>query len=237
MSRSGSQSAHDPAAIYIEPRPAVTAHAGSLGTPGNTLRSFQAALEHPVDWLEADVRFTPDRVPYLAHDPLPVPRQGKAMSLEALLGLAAAHPAVRLNLDLKELDGLREMRGLIERSGIGSRVLLTGVTAADVARVRGQADGLPYMLNARPSLWQRLTRAGAAGLIARIREYGACGLNVHHRFITRRLARALRAAGLSVSVWTVDTEREMRRVLALPVDNITTHRVDRLLAMRAEVAR
>jgi hypothetical protein len=33
-------------------------------------------------------------------------------------------------------------------------------------------------------------------------------------------------------VWTVDGEPEMRRILGLPADNITTNRVDTLLALR-----
>ena len=42
----------------------------------------------------------------------------------------------------------------------------------------------------------------------------------------------LSAAGLSVSVWTVDGERDMHRVMGLPADNITTNHVDTLLALR-----
>jgi glycerophosphoryl diester phosphodiesterase len=33
-------------------------------------------------------------------------------------------------------------------------------------------------------------------------------------------------------VWTVDGEREMHRLLSMPADNITTNRVDVLLALR-----
>ena len=65
-----------------------------------------------------------------------------------------------------------------------------------------------------------------------IQDCGARGLNVYHPFITRRLACALSEAGLSLSVWTVDGEPEMRRILGLPADNITTNRVDVLLALR-----
>jgi glycerophosphoryl diester phosphodiesterase len=215
-----------------EPHPAVTAHAGSLGTSPNTPASFKAALKHPVDYLEADVRFTPENEAYLSHDPLPIPLPRGAMRLKDLLKLAAAHPKVRLNLDLKEYTGIREMADLIRRSKMTSRVILTGVGRAAVRWVRASGSGLPHLLNARPNAWQRLTAVGAAGFARTVKACGARGLNTHHLFVTRRLARALARAGLSLSVWTVDGEREMHRMLGLDVDNITTNRIDTLLALR-----
>jgi glycerophosphoryl diester phosphodiesterase len=117
---------------------------------------------------------------------------------------------------------------------MSSRVLLTGITADVVRRVRDEADGLPYLLNAAPAPWQRWTSRGADGLARAIRECGALGLNARHNLLTPLLARRLHEAGLLVSVWTVDGEREMRRMIRLGVDNITTRRVDRLLALRRE---
>jgi glycerophosphoryl diester phosphodiesterase len=212
--------------------PSVTAHAGSLGTAANTPESFTTALAYPVDCLEADVRFTPEKAAYLSHDALPPAQQLRAMRLEDLLQLAAAHATVRLNLDLKEYSGVRDMARLVTASGMASRVILTGVTREVIARVREDADGLPFLLNAAPGPFTRFTARGAAALVEEIRSSDARGLNIHHAFLSGPLARALSAAGLSVSVWTVDGEREMRRMLRLPVDNITTRRVDRLLALR-----
>ena len=234
MPRSGTKGARErvPQGKAAKPHPTVTAHAGSLGTRRNSPESFKAALAFPVDYVEADVRFTPDNHAYLAHDPLPVAQQKGAMRLKDLLNLAASHPTVRLNLDMKEYSGIGEMAALIKRSKMGSRVLLTGIGRDAMPQVRGRVDGLPYLLNARPNLWQRFTSAGAAAFARAVKATGALGLNVHHPFITRRLARALSAAGLSVSVWTVDGERDMRRVMGLPADNITTNHVDTLLALR-----
>jgi len=232
--RSGSQGArkrapHRNAAV---PHPTVTAHAGSLHTRMNSPESFKAALAFPVDYLEADVRFTKDLDAYLSHDPLPIPHQRNAMKLEELLKLVTPHKRVCLNLDMKEYSGIAEMAALIRRSGMATRVLLTGIVREAVPQVRARGVGLPYLLNAHPGFWHRFTATGAAAFPRTVTSCGALGLNVHHSFITRRLARALSTAGLSVSVWTVDREREMRRFLKLPADNITTNRVDTLLALR-----
>jgi glycerophosphoryl diester phosphodiesterase len=112
------------------------------------------------------------------------------------------------------------------------RVVLTGVSRSAAPKVREEAPGLAYLLNAHPGPLQRFTPWGAAALCRTIRACGALGLNVHHRLFSRSLARALAAAGLSASVFAVDSEREMRRMLRLSVDSITTCRVDVLLSMR-----
>ena len=234
MSRSESRSVEQRTrrASAAEPHPTITAHAGSLGTAPNTASSFKAALERPVDYLEADVRFTPDNEAYLSHDALPMPLPRGTMRLKELLKLAAARPKVRLNLDMKEYTGIGEMASLIKRSKMGSRVILTGIVRGAVQWAKESGDGLPYLLNAHPNAWQRITAAGAARFAREIKACGARGLNTHHAFVTRTLVRALASAGLSLSVWTVDSEREMRRILDLDVDNITTNRIDALLALR-----
>ena len=232
-----SRRAPEPLPSHTSTAITVTAHAGCLDTVANTPESFRAALAFPVDYVEADVRFTPANVPYLAHDALAAPQQDGAMSLADLLGLVAPHPGIRVNLDIKEYSGLREVSDLVTRSGMGARVLLTGITTAVAVRLRDGGDGLPYLLNASPSPRERFTDAGSAELARRIRECGALGLNVHHRLLTARLARCLRAAGLFVSAWTVDDVRRMRRMMRLSVDNITTRRIDTLLALRNGRAR
>lgn len=239
MPRSGSHGtrARTPKRNAATPHPTVTAHAGSLATRPNSPESFAAALAFPVDCLEADVRFTPDNEAYLSHDPAPMPLPREFMRLKALLKLAASHPTVHLNLDLKEYTGIREMAALVKRSRMSGRVHLTGIGRRSVPWVKANVDGLPYLLNASPRFWHRFTAAGAAAFARAVRATGARGLNTHHAFVTRRLARALAAAGLSLSVWTVDGEREMRRLLDIPADNITTNRVDTLLALRSGEAR
>jgi glycerophosphoryl diester phosphodiesterase len=239
MPRAGTKGARKraPQGNAAKLHPTVTAHAGSLGTRPNTPESFKAALAFPVDYLEADVRFTTGNDAYLAHDRLASPLPEGAMRLKELLKLAASHPTVRLNLDMKEYTGIGQMAALVKRSGMGSRVLLTGIERGAILRVRGRVDGLPYLLNARPNLWHRLTATGAASFAREVKATGSLGLNVHHRFITRRLARALSVAGLSLSVWTVDGESEMHRILSMPADNITTNHVDTLLALRNGRAR
>ncbi len=234
MSRSGSPGVRAPAPAK-QPRkksPSVTAHAGSLGTRANSRESFLEALAFPVDCLEADVRFTGAGEAYLYHDRLPPARLSGAMRLKELLALVARRSRVRLNLDMKETTGIAEMARLVKRAGMASRVMMSGLSGDALRVAREKGGGLPYLYNHAPGILQRFTSRGATALARTIRESGARGLNTHHAFVTRKIARAMREAGLELSVWTVDGEREMYRMLRLGADNITTNRVDVLLGMR-----
>jgi glycerophosphoryl diester phosphodiesterase len=233
MSRSDSSGvrASAPAKKPRKKTPSVTAHAGSLGAPPNSRESFLEALAFPVDFLEADIRFTRTGEAYLSHDRLPPARQRGAMRLKDLLALAARRPKVRLNLDMKETTGIAEMARLVKRAGMSTRVVLTGLAGESLRVARDKGAGLPYLYNHAPGVRERFTARGAAALARAVRESGARGLNTHHAFATRTVARAMREAGLQLSVWTVDGERGMRRMLRLGADNITTNRVDVLLGL------
>ena len=51
----------------------------------------------------------------------------------------------------------------------------------------------------------------------------------HHGAVTRQTFDAAHALGLRVVPWTVNEAADMRRLMALGVDGITTDRPDRLL--------
>ena len=59
-------------------------------------------------------------------------------------------------------------------------------------------------------------------------------LAIRHQSLTERLADESRRAGLSLTVWTVDQERDMKQALALGVDTIITNYPDRLIRLLAK---
>lgn len=211
----------------------VTAHAGCMGTPPNSLESFQMALSYPLDCLEADVRFGGLGLVYLSHDPLPPEQQREAVTLPELLKLVSAHPTVCLNLDMKEYSGMKLVEQQVFEAGLAGRVFLTGITIDVLSSVRRSAPGLPAYLNAVPTLFQRTFAASCDQLVRLIREGGAIGLNTNYRFVTTLLYRTMAESELQLSVWTIDHERDMRRFLTLQVDNITTRQVDKLIDLRS----
>ena len=72
-----------------------------------------------------------------------------------------------------------------------------------------------------------------------VREVGYGGYQVPerasgHTIVTPRFIRHAHAAGLQVQVWTVDEERDMRRLLGWGVDALISNRPDTAVRMRNE---
>ncbi|CAM5376902.1 glycerophosphodiester phosphodiesterase [Streptomyces pilosus] len=207
----------------------------------NTLASLRSALHRGADAVEIDVRLTRDGVPVLLHD--------------ATLKRLWAHDRPLLSLSWEEVRGLTEdgvptLSDALAATG-GSRVMIDLPGTPDVRAARrvvetvresGAGDrvyycaGAPAMLAVRaadPSAeiaLTRTTRAPArAGLLAAIRPRW---LNYRFPLVDRALAERVHHDGYLLSVWTPDTRRSLRRLLAAGVDSITTNRVDVLCALR-----
>ncbi|MFI6208770.1 glycerophosphodiester phosphodiesterase [Streptomyces sp. NPDC051041] len=207
----------------------------------NTVGSLRSALRRGADAVEIDVRLTRDGVPVLLHD-------------ETLKRLWERDRPLRA-LSAAEVRGLTD--GLVPtlaealEATDGSRVMLDLPGAPDPAAVRriagvvrecGARDrvyycaGAPAMLAVRaadPAAEIALTWTTLAPprpvLLAAVRPRW---LNYRFSLVDRALADRVHAGGHLLSVWTPDTRRSMRRLLAHGVDSITTNRVDTLCALR-----
>ncbi|MFF9488717.1 glycerophosphodiester phosphodiesterase [Streptomyces sp. NPDC014676] len=208
----------------------------------NTLASLRSALHRGADAVEIDVRLTRDGVPVLLHDGTLKRLWGhdrplSSLSWEEVRGVTddgvpmlsdalAATDGGRVMIDLPGTPDVRAVRRIV-----------------DAVRERGAQDrvyycaGAPAMLAVRaadPSAEIALTRTtlapARAGLLEAIRPRW---LNYRFGLVDRVLADRVHRAGYLLSVWTPDTRRSMRRLLALGVDSITTNRVDVLCALRA----
>ncbi|NUR68995.1 MAG: glycerophosphodiester phosphodiesterase [Streptomyces sp.] len=207
----------------------------------NTLDSLRSALDLGADAVEVDVRLTRDGVPVLLHD--------------ATLKRLWEHDRPLLSLSAAEVHGLTDGRvpTLAEALGKadGARLMLDlpgtpDVRAArrvvDVVREAGAEDrvyycaGAPAMLAVRaadPAAEIALTWTSLAPprpvLLDAVRPRW---LNYRFPLVDKALADRVHRDGRLLSVWTPDTVRSMRRLIAAGVDSITTNRVDALCALR-----
>jgi len=209
--------------------------------PGNTVESFQAALEAGVDMIEFDVLpLDGGRRLVLAHDLGDATRRTPLTLDEGLDHLAGdAYAGVELDVDLKlpgyereVVDGLRA-RGLDPRSLISSTYLaslaLIGQMAPGLRRgwsvPRARRDYTKSLLFAVPAYAAlRWMRAGLPAKGARAIERGECeALMVHRRLVSRLLVARVHEAGGQIYVWTVDDSGEIARLEALGVDGVITN--------------
>ena len=208
--------------------------------PGNTLESFEAALEHGVDMIEFDVLPLRDGRLVLAHD-YEDATQREPLTLEEGLDHFAgeAYGAVELDVDLKlpgyeaaVVSGLAE-RGLTERSLISTTYpaslirigeLLPGLRRGwSVPRARRDyTKSLVWKIPAYGAL--RWMRAGLPAKAARAIRAGQCEAIMSHRLlVSRRLVSYVHDAGGQLYVWTVDDAEEIASLEALGVDAVITN--------------
>jgi glycerophosphoryl diester phosphodiesterase len=215
-------------------------HKGAdLVAPGNTIESFEAALEHGVDMIEFDVLRAHDGRLVLAHDHEDAGGRECLTLDEGLDHFAGeAYAGVELDVDMK-LPGYESQvaealaaRGLVERSLVSTmypesldrlgrldRRLRRGWS---VPRVRRNYLHSPLAVPAYAIA--RVMRARLPGqAAARLRAGGCEAIMSNQVLVSARLVRAVHAAGGQLYVWTVDSSRRIRALEAMGVDGVITN--------------
>ncbi|WP_405649032.1 glycerophosphodiester phosphodiesterase [Streptomyces sp. NBC_00019] len=209
----------------------------------NTLDSLRAALELGADAVEIDVRLTRDGVPVLLHDHTlkrlwEHDRPLRSLSSDEVRGLTdgrvptlaealAVAEGARLMLDLPgtpDVKAVRRVVDVVREGGAEDRVYYCAGAPAMLA-VRAADPAAEIALT-----WTSLAPPRPA-LLAAVRPRW---LNYRFGLVDKALAERVHRDGYLVSVWTPDTVRSMRRLIAAGVDSITTNRVDALCALRDE---
>jgi glycerophosphoryl diester phosphodiesterase len=217
-------------------------HKGAdLIVPGNTVASFDAALEVGVDMIEFDVLPArgDDRL-ILAHDfhdadvrPVLTLQQGlKHLASEDFSGVEFDVDLKLPGYELQVLDALREY-GLLERALISSQYRESLAVVRNAARgvrlgwsvpklrqdpFRNRLMWVPAALVVL--VWRELLPMWAASAIRR----GECdALMSHWRLVTPRLARAIARAGGELYVWTVDEPERIRSLQQLGATGVITN--------------
>jgi glycerophosphoryl diester phosphodiesterase len=215
-------------------------HKGAdLVAPGNTVASFEAALENGVDMIEFDVLRLRDGRLVLAHDYEDAAGREPLTLEEGLDHFAGeAYAGVELDVDMKlrgyereVVDGLLE-RGLADRALISSHYLDSLDECARLApqvrrglsvpRARRDYTKTPLALPA-----YAVARVMRARLPAKVRPLLRAGrihaVMAHWLLVSRRLVNTVHAEGGEVYVWTVDDARRIERLRRLGVHAVITN--------------
>lgn len=226
--------------------------------PGNTIRSFEAAVEIGVDMIEFDVLRTPEGDPSIAPDrraPLVIAHDwhdAAAREAHTLAeGLAAfTRPPldrVELDCDLKlpgredELVAALREHGLIERAMVSTMYVESLVAIRELEPRLRRGWTFPKVTRpwdrrplAKPAVLAALAmmRARFPRQLARgVEAVGAAAVWVYHPVVTPALARRARELGVELIAWTVDDRPTIERLVEHGVDGICTND-PRLLAPR-----
>lgn len=201
----------------------ITCHAGSFGTKPNTLESLKTAVERGADIVEFDVSFRPDGTAVIIHDSAPKINQG--VLLDEALKIVANVDKSKINLDIKSTANLPEVDRLVKKHGLFDRVFYTGVFEDWVDTVRN-SSAIPYYLNHKITAEEASDSKKAIEIIEKTKQLGAIGINSHYRFAAKEFTDWVHENGLLLSLWTVNKQSDMVKVIETEPDNITTKKPD-----------
>lgn len=199
--------------------------AGQLA-PGNTVASFDAALEEDVDVIEFDVLRHRGRL-LLAHSSFDARRRRCLTLAEGLVCLTdERYAGVLFNVDLKRPGYEAQTVDMLRAAGVLDRCLFSSQFARSLDRVKRVEPtarvgiSVGGWLSRRRHRWNRrvVQRIEAAIVSGRF----DC-LMAHHRLIDSDLMARMTASGGEVYAWTVDSRVGIERLLGLGVSGITTN--------------
>ena len=192
----------------------VTAHAGAMYTPDNTIFSLKQIVATDADIVEFDLHFRADGTAVLSHD---APAENGGVLLADALEVIAGNPVIRMNIDAKSARNLPVVQELLIEYGLLDRAFFTGIERGRVAAVKRDCPEVPFYLNCSIA-----PGADLQALADEVKGLGALGVNINYNDASRELCEVMHANGLLVSVWTVNDILSMYKMLSFGVDNITT---------------
>ena len=235
-----------PVAYLDRTLPIAFAHRGGAAhQPENSWAAFGHAIGLGYTHLETDARATADGVLLAFHDrtldratdrtgriarmtyrDVSGARIGGTEPIPLIEDLLAAWPALRFNIDLKDVPAIRPMMDVLRRTGAWDRVCVTSFSARRLHAARALLDR-PVCMALSPAgvaalrLGGGVPRCGDA-LAERLARAGVHCAQVPARVATASFIRKAHRAGLQVHVWTLNRRPDMERALDLGADGIMT---------------
>jgi glycerophosphoryl diester phosphodiesterase len=232
------------------PSPVIFAHRGaSAHAPENTLAAFLLAYEQGADAIELDVKLSADGIPVVIHDPT-VDRTTDGsgtvanLSLPALKELdagdgqkiptldevfAAIGGKMLINVELTNYktrnDALADkVVETVKRHDLAEKIIFSSFLPKNLARTAQLLPQTPRGLLTLPNLWGWFARR----FTFKAGDFQA--LHPHLQDVSSHEIAQVHALGRRVHVWTVNEEKDMRRLAEWGVDGIFTD--DPVLAVK-----
>ncbi|MBR5246417.1 MAG: glycerophosphodiester phosphodiesterase [Clostridia bacterium] len=202
----------------------ITAHTGCMDTKENSLESIKKGIENGATVVEFDLYFTKDGAPVLSHDE-PV---GGEVTLAEAFEYVSKFDDVKVNVDIKTCDDLGKVYPLAVKYGIEDRIFYTGVKDDFVEFVKKDSPQVEYYLNVDVDKSKADNPDYILSLVEKVKNAGAIGINFNYKGATKELVKTFQENGLLVSIWTVDKEYNMWKIIGFEPDNITTRHPDKL---------
>jgi len=215
---------------------------------GNTVESFEVAVQHGVDVIEMDVLWLPDaHLPLAERAPLVVAHDWHDAERRTPLRLTEALDAfleppldlVEIDIDIKLPGREEEIVAALRERDLVERAMVSTMELYSLGRILelepGLRRGWTYpkvtkdwtskrwakgpMLLALMAMRQRLPGLAAE----KLPKLGVESMWVYHPLVSRRLVRIAALADVKLIAWTVDDLPRMERLAAAGVDGLCSN--------------
>ncbi len=216
--------------------PLIIAHRGdSSRALENSLEAFRLALAVPADMIEFDLRMSKDGVLYVMHDRHTGRTADYNIDIEqatsgeiAGLRLRNGEPIPTLDDVLRLVAGRVGINIEIKSDGAGAALgrhlflyrysgylMVSSFKEAEAQEARGVMLDLPTAV---------IYDTFSSRHVAAYKSKGFPIVSLRKNTVTEHLAKACRAQGVQIFVWTVDDEEEMKRCVEWELDGIYTNK-------------
>lgn len=235
------------------------AHRGASGYyPENTMLAFEKAVEMGCQGIETDVQLTRDGVLILCHDEM-VDRTTdgtgaiseytydeirkldaaarwkgkfkdvKIPSLEEFLSFVSSNNIV-INIEIKngivEYDGIeKKVIDMVNRYGMHDRTILSSFNHYSMVKCKELDSSIKTGL---------LDDSWIYRPEAYLKYAGADAFHPMYRQLSKGVVDGIKKEGFMINTYTVNTERDMRKMIDLKIDGIITNYPDRLKKLLEE---
>lgn len=199
----------------------ITAHAGCMNTMMDSIEAVEAGIKYEADIIEIDLNVDENSNLLLCHD---IPKENlEYPSLKTVLEITKSQKDILLNVDVKNTVTLRGLKSIISEFELLDRVFLTGLTIQDILENREFLKGIYYFINLGVSDFENIE---PKELIDELKKLNPIGININYRLVTPELITICKEKNMLTSVWTVDDEHEMEKMISLKVNSITTKKIN-----------
>jgi glycerophosphoryl diester phosphodiesterase len=220
----------------------VLGHRGCAGIePENTMRAFKRAMDLGVDFIELDVRKSRDKKLVVIHDDkvdrttngngsvrdltfeeirkLDAGKGEKIPSLEEAIDLLKKGKQ-RIAIEIKEPDTLDEILKIVMEEGLSSKVIIVSFWHNVLTRIKEIEPEIKTgaIFVGRPVDAVSLAKAAQSELLC-----------LKHKFIDEEVVVECHENDIEVNAWVVNEIEDIRRVMELGVDIISSDYPDRVL--------
>lgn len=202
----------------------ITAHAGCEGTEPNTWESLKKALELPCDYIEMDIR-KKDGELWLSHNQMESTK-GVISFIDAIDYLVKEQKSI--NCDLKE-PIFEDVYEILKKHAFLNKAIFSGsVTQKDI---KAHPEVVHQIMFNIENIFTKdeINNEDYEWIIEKYKKLGLQWMNIDYQRLNPCFFKRLGENKIKVSVWTVDQETHIEKMIQSGVSNITTHNV-KLLA-------